>query len=97
MNKLRELNQLCGTIEYGYYSNIHPTSEPECYIESFHSLDQLQHLLDKTKINEIKKRLDAVQIEIEAVCFNSKTCDSNINVELLLMKDEFYGEILERT
>lgn len=97
MGNIIEFNQLSGTVEYGYVcqdGNINQ-SETEIHMEKFHSLEELIKLVNTNTLEKIKEHLNADQVLVEAVSFCTQTPDSKEKVEFLLMRDEFYGQVIE--
>lgn len=88
-----EFNQLSGTIEY--YCEIDSVKSQdeeisETHIEKFYTLKELLNLTTREKMEEIKNSIGATRVNIDAICFNSKTADEKI--EFLLMSDAFFGQ-----
>ncbi|WP_088036014.1 hypothetical protein [Evansella clarkii] len=68
----------------------------ETYLERFHTFEQFLMQLSETKLNELKEILRADKVYVDAVCFNSSTLDKGVSLELLLMREELYGQVISK-
>lgn len=96
LSNIYEMNHLSGTVEFACYRSFNHKNDidPEIYTEKFHTLEELLHLINMKKLKEIKSKSGALEVEIDAITFFSCTPDSEVKVEFLLLKDEFYGQVI---
>lgn len=86
-----EMTQLSGTVAYSYSGM--DEQNPKPHLEKFHILSELMNLLQENKIKQIEKQLHVNGVKVDSICFNTQ--NSQRKMELLLMEDEFFGQIIE--